>query len=170
MIKNEFRKTNTHLFFWNSFYSQWYTTQDQFEHENIQYPNAEKFMMVMKAKTFNDNEIINQMLKTDDPRKVKALGRKVKNFDQQIWDSVKEDIVTKANYLKFKQNDDLKKLLIEHKDLILVEASPVDRIWGIGLHFSDDKVLDENKWRGQNLLGKCIMNARKQILQEEGII
>jgi len=166
-LTEQYRQTDSHFYFWNTIYSQWYTSKNQINDNGVSYPNAEKYMMVAKAKHFDDDKILEKMLKTDNPKEVKALGRRVKNFNDESWDKVKEDIVTKANYLKFKQNSDLLKILMEHKDLILVEASPVDKIWGIGLHFSDNKVLDESKWRGKNLLGKCIMKARDLILKEE---
>lgn len=157
------RITDTHIFFWNSVYSQWYTTYNnggQFIENGIVYPNAEKYMMMAKAKLFNDMEVFDEMSKTDNPRMVKALGRTVKNFSESEWDKHKIDIVTRANVLKFSQNNDLLEILKMHKDKIIVEASPYDKIWGIGLHFDDDKVLYEHLWEGENLLGKCIMNAR----------
>jgi len=158
------RITDTHIFFWNSIYSQWYTTYNnqggQFIENGIVYPNAEKYMMMAKAKLFNDTEVFDKMSKTDNPRMVKALGRMVKNFSESEWDKHKINIVTQANVLKFSQNSDLMKILKEHKDKIIVEASPYDKIWGIGLHWDDDRVLYENLWQGENLLGKCIMRAR----------
>ncbi len=132
------RITDIHVFFWNSIYSQWYTTYNnqggQFIENGIVYPNAEKYMMMAKAKLFNDTEVFDKMSKTDNPRMVKTLGRMVKNFSESEWD--------------------------KHKDKIIVEASPYDKIWGIGLHWDDDRVLYENLWQGENLLGKCIMRAR----------
>ena len=168
-LTEQYRQTDTHFYFWNTIFSQWHTSNNQFTEDGITYPNAEKYMMVMKAKTFGDESILKQMLDTDNAREVKALGRKVKGFNDNHWDLVKEEIVTQANYLKFTQNPNLMKKLVEYKDLILVEASPADKIWGIGLHFTDDKVLDESQWKGKNLLGKCIMNARELILKKEEI-
>jgi len=161
------RKTSTHAYFWNSIYSQWYTTTNQFVENNIKYNNAESYMMYKKALLFNDTEIAQEILKSNHPGTVKRLGRKIKNFDDQKWNDNKLDIVERANYLKFTQNPDLLRMLLADKDLILVEASPQDKIWGIGLHFDDDKVLDENNWNGENLLGKCIMNIRNDILNKE---
>jgi len=163
------RITETHAYFWNSLYSQWYTTSNQFQENGIDYPNAEKYMMVKKANVFKDYKILNEMVKSDNPRLIKKLGRKIKNFDDKTWDKYKIDIVTQASYLKFTQNPELLKIMIEHKDLTLVEASPEDKIWGIGLHFSNDNVLDETKWQGENLLGKCLMKARDRIIKEQGL-
>jgi len=158
------RITDTHVFFWNSIYSQWYTTSNQFEEDGVVYSNAEKYMMCKKSEVFGATDILEQMLATDNPRLIKQLGRQISNFSDEVWDQHKMQIVTQGNVLKFGQNPDLLEILKEHKDKIIVEASPQDRIWGIGLHWDNDDVLDENKWRGQNLLGECIMRARKILI------
>ena len=121
--------------------------------------------MVKKAEYFKDFEIAAKMQATDSPRKVKALGRQVKNFNNDEWNDVKTDIVTEGNRLKFSQNPDLLEFMTLHKDKELVEASPVDPIWGIGLHPTEENIEDRTTWKGLNLLGKCIMQARKQLLQ-----
>jgi ribA/ribD-fused uncharacterized protein len=103
----------------------------------------------------------------NDPQIIKmTYGRAIKNFNEETWSLHKIDIVTHGNYLKFTQNEKLLKQMLKYKDHVIVEASPYDKIWGIGLHFDDDRVLDESKWEGENLLGVCIMNARDQIVQE----
>lgn len=164
------RITDTHIYFWNTIYSQWYARPKLFKDEDgYAYNTAEKYMMMEKALVFEDYDIYRQMKASIFPNDVKALGRRVKGFNDEEWDKHKVDVVTKASYLKFNQNEDLMKIMIEHKDLTLVEASPVDKIWGIGLHFDDDDVLDESKWKGQNLLGVCLMNARKLLFEERGI-
>lgn len=160
------RITDTHAYFWNSVYSQWYTKKNLFQEDGVWYPNAEKYMMMKKAELMGDKETWLKMKSIVNPRGVKALGREVKNFDAKLWDANKEKIVTQANYLKFSQNKDLLEIMKSHKHLTLVEASPVDKIWGVGLHFEDDNILDEKNWRGQNLLGKCLMEARKQLLKD----
>jgi len=155
------RITDTHVFFWNSIYSQWYTTNNgQFEENGVIYPNAEKYMMCKKCEVFDAHDILFEMIKTDDPRVIKALGREISNFTDEEWDKHKIDIVTQGNVLKFSQNSDLLEIMKKHKDKIIVEASPEDKIWGIGLHWDDDRVLYEDQWKGENLLGKCIMRAR----------
>jgi len=154
------RITETHVFFWSSIYSQWYTTPKQFIEDGITYTNAEKYMMVKKAKVFGATDILEQMLETDNPRVIKQLGRKIPNFTDAVWDQHKMDIVTQGNVLKFGQNPDLLEILKEHKDKIIVEASPQDPIWGIGMHWDNDLILDSKNWKGQNLLGECIMRAR----------
>jgi len=125
-------------------------------------------MMYHKARVFSAENIQNEMIKVKyNPKAVKALGRKIKNFSDAVWDKHKMKIVTQAAFLKFSQNPDLLRQLIADKDKILVEASPVDKVWGIGLHYDDDKVLNESDWNGQNLLGKCIIIARNKILKKK---
>lgn len=167
---NPERMTDTHAYFWNSLYSQWFSRPNLFQDgQGNFYPNAEKYMMMEKAKVFNAMEIYEKMKKTNNARTVKALGREIKNFTDEEWDKHKMKVVLDASLMKFSQNEDLLDLMKEHKDLILVEASPEDAIWGIGLHFDNDDILDESKWLGQNLLGKCLMEAR-EIMIADGII
>lgn len=138
--------------------SQWYPCQ--FEVEGVTYTSAEQCMMAEKAKLFGDEEIRAEILNTDDPRMCKALGRKVKNFDKAVWDKEKEHIVRKGNTKKFLQNSALRNFLLSTGDKVLVEASPTDRVWGIGMGKNNPDALDPQKWRGQNLLGFALMNVR----------
>ena len=138
--------------------SQWYPCQ--FEVDGVTYTSAEQYMMAEKAKLFGDEEIRAEILNTDDPRMCKALGRKVKNFDKAVWDKEKEHIVRKGNTKKFLQNSALRSFLLSTGDKVLVEASPTDRVWGIGLGKNNPDALDPQKWRGQNLLGFALMNVR----------
>lgn len=138
--------------------SQWYPCR--FEVEGVTYTSAEQYMMAEKAKLFGDEEIRAEILNTDDPRMCKALGRKVKNFDKAVWDKEKEHIVRKGNTKKFLQNSALRNFLLSTGDKVLVEASPTDRVWGIGMGKNNPDALDPQKWRGQNLLGFALMNVR----------
>ena len=158
------------LFFWGhqkydsvtkSCFSQWYASS--FEVDGVRYQNAEQFMMAQKALLFKDFEIYNQIIFSSKPGKVKELGRQVRNFDQQIWESNRFDIVVRGNYHKFSQNEELSTFLINTKDRILVEASPVDTIWGIGLAQDEERALDPNHWKGLNLLGYALMEVRDQL-------
>lgn len=157
--------TDTHLFFWDTIYSQWFGFENKymFVDNGKHFFTAEHYMMYHKAGVFGDEETQKQILNVNCPRTVKALGRSIKNFSDEVWDKHKFDIVVRGNYLKFSQNEDLLEIMNNHKHLILVEASPVDKIWGIGLHYSDKKCLDESQWCGQNLLGKAIMEARNML-------
>lgn len=141
--------------------SQWYPST--FKVDGWEYDNCEQFMMAKKAELFNDTESFKRILATSNPRKVKELGRAVKNFDANIWDANKFDIVVKGNYEKFVQNSDLKKYLLSTNDDILVEASPYDKVWGVGLRASDPLILNESTWKGENLLGKALMEVRNDL-------
>ena len=138
----EVDKKEKYIFFWshnekkegevtNKCLSQWYNCI--FEIDGIKYYTAEQYMMSQKALTFNDIEINSKIMEEKDPKTYKKLGRQVKNFDSSIWDKKKFDIVVKGNIAKFSQNEKLKEFLLNTKDKILVEASPYDNIWGIGM-------------------------------------
>ena len=158
------RTTDTHYYFWGGFCSQW--APSRFEEDGIQFNCTEQYMMYHKAKFFGDEEIAAKILETKSPRDQKALGRKVRNFDANKWMKVCEEIVTQGNRLKFGQNEDFKQELLNTENRIIVEASPEDKIWGIGLAPQDDRVLDESNWDGLNLLGKCIMTVREEIKEQ----
>lgn len=120
-------------------------------------------MMFNKALLFRDTNVANQILKTNDPKKQKALGRQVKGFNDTEWNKQKFEIVVKGNFLKFSQNEELKKELLATGDKVLVEGSPYDAIWGVALKYDNPKILDENNWKGENLLGKALMQVRDQL-------
>ena len=141
--------------------SQWYPCE--FEAEGTKYTSAEQYMMAEKARLFGDEEIRAQILKTSDPAICKKLGRKVRNFNQERWNKNRENIARKGNFYKFSQNAKLREFLLSTGDKILAEASPRDRIWGIGMGKNNPDALDPAKWRGRNLLGFAIMAVRKKI-------
>ncbi len=117
-------------------------------------------MMAEKARLFGDSEIREKILRSGSPGAAKQLGREVRGFDQDIWERERFDIVVKGNVQKFSQNQELGKFLIDTKKRILVEASPVDRIWGIGLDATSEFANVPSKWRGLNLLGFALMEVR----------
>ena len=129
----------------------------------MSYKTAEHYMMAGKAKLFNDLEILEQILKSDTPNQAKSLGRKVKNFDPQLWDEHKYEIVKQGNLLKFSQNEKFKEFLLSTNDKILVEASPYDTIWGIGMLETDSKAENPKQWKGENLLGFALMEVRDEL-------
>lgn len=155
------KKTDKYYFFWNGPFSQWY--KSEFTVEGITFVTAEQYMMYNKAKLFEDDEIAELILKTDNPSEQKMLGRSVKNFDKKIWERQAKNIVTKGNIAKFSQNEELLSFMKNTKDLILVEASSYDKIWGIGLSENDPDIEDESKWQGTNWLGECLMKVRKEL-------
>ncbi|KAL9642163.1 hypothetical protein ABK040_007168 [Willaertia magna] len=101
-----------------------------------------------------------------DPKKQKALGRKVKSFDNKTWEENRDRIVYEGNYAKFTQHDDLLQELLKHKNVEYVEASPYDKIWGIGLEDTHPDALNKKTWKGLNLLGRVLTQLREDLLQE----
>ena len=148
-------------FYWSGPFSQW--QRAEFELDGLQFNTAEQAMMYYKAKLFGDDEIAQQVLGTRDPRKQKALGRQVKGFDGVKWDAHKEEIVRRANRAKFAQNKGLRRKLFQTGRKMLVEASPIDMIWGIGLDAENARKTPPNQWPGQNLLGKIITEVREEL-------
>ncbi|MGA3541831.1 NADAR family protein [Micromonosporaceae bacterium DT194] len=141
--------------------SQWWPAP--FVVHGIRYATAEHYMMVGKARLFGDEAIAEQMLTAGHPGAVKTLGRKVRGFDQATWDVHAFDLVVAGNVAKFHQHPDLGQYLTRTGERVLVEASPVDRVWGIGLTATDPRAHDPARWRGRNLLGFALMHARAQL-------
>jgi ribA/ribD-fused uncharacterized protein len=131
--------------------------------EHRKFNTAEKFMMMGKAALFADDVVYNKMALIDSPREHKRLGQQVSNFREDVWRTYCRDIVKIGNYLKFDQNNDLKHKLLKTNDAIIIEGSPVDKIWGVGLKFNDPLIRDKTKWRGLNYLGECLMFVREFI-------
>ena len=122
---------------------------------------AEQWMMVQKATLFRDWDIVGTILQEKSPRKQKALGRQVKNFDPVFWDEHKFGLVKRGNYLKFDQNPELFDFLFSFKEsTVFVEAAPWDTVWGIGMGMHDEGVTDTVRWKGQNLLGLIMTQLR----------
>jgi ribA/ribD-fused uncharacterized protein len=138
--------------------SQWWPAP--FTVDSITYPTAEHFMMCHKAMLFGDADAAGRILVAAHPGEAKKLGRGVRNFDESTWDSSRFDIVVAGSTAKFGQHDDLRAYLLGTGDRVLVEASPVDRVWGIGLAATDERALDPARWLGLNLLGFALMRAR----------
>ncbi len=151
--------TDKFVFFYGGVFSQWYA--HDMEIDGVTYSCAEQYMMAMKAQTFGDTASLQKIMSTDDPSYQKALGRKVANFDPAVWNAVAKEHVYKANLHKF--SGDLKQFLLETGDREIVEASPTDCIWGIGLGMNNPDIFDKNKWRGTNWLGECIMKVREDL-------
>jgi len=146
-------------FFWHGPFSNWYPSD--FTYNGIFFTCAEQAMMYEKAITFNDLEIAKEILRTHSPKEQKALGRKVKNFDPEIWNQNKYEKVKEIERCKFSQNPHLLDLLIRNKGLEFVEASPDDRIWGIGYH--ELTALDNIDNWGENLLGKILTELSNEL-------
>ena len=153
--------TDKHVFFWHGIYSQWHKAPMIID--GVQYNCCEQYMMHQKALTFNDLEIAEKVLQTSNPKDQKGLGRQIKGFDKDKWDSVCLGIVYKGNFAKFTQNPDLMSMLLSTGDKLLVEASPLDKIWGIGMAEEDPAVDDPANWKGLNLLGWSITLVKQQL-------
>lgn len=155
------RITDTHVYFWGSIFSNWYDVQ--FEHNNQIFYNSEQAYMYEKAIFFRDFAIADKIYECDSPKEAKALGRQVKNFDSKKWDMESYDIMVDIIFEKFNQNPSLKEILLSTGNKTIVEASPFDKIWGVGLHWDDNRILNEKNWKGKNLLGKALMEVRQKI-------
>ena len=141
-----------------SCFSQWYNVC--FEIDGIQYHTTEQYMMASKARLFGDADILNKIMNVATPSEYKKLGKKVKGFDPILWDEKKLDIVVEGNKAKFEQNLDLKEYLLSTDNALLVEASPYDTIWGIGMDEKTALNSSIEDWKGENLLGCALMEVR----------
>jgi ribA/ribD-fused uncharacterized protein len=141
--------------------SQWWPSA--FTVEGVRFATAEHFMMWRKALLFGDEESAVRIVAASHPRQAKMLGRRVRGFDEQTWVGARRAIVREASVAKFGQRPELRDFLLGTGERILVEASPTDRIWGIGLAATDERAADPARWRGLNLLGFALMEARAQL-------
>lgn len=143
-------------------FSQWYKCK--FELNGCKFSSAEQFMMYSKANLFNDSESAKMILSTSNTRKQKEIGRKVKGFNKEKWNKKALEIVYEGNYEKFNQNEELKKVLLSTKGHMIVEASPYDKIWGIGLSEEDSQISNILNWQGTNWLGIVLTELRQEFL------
>lgn len=181
------REETQFTFFWEtqSPFSQWYKsfftasvlfhkgiTNEQREYlsnslpKELEFSSAEQFMMYHKALIFLDREIADSIMKTSNPRKIKELGRQVKNYDDNVWHYHRSDVVYAANLLKFEQNQGIMGALADTMGTTLVEAAPNDKIWGIGLAADDPKAQQRETWEGKNLLGEILTQIRVELMGE----
>lgn len=152
------RITDNHVFFWDGIYSNWHPCS--FTIYGCKFNCAEQAMMYAKAMAFKDLETGRKILAEKSPKAQKALGRQVKNFVPDVWDQICQDIVSAIVYEKFRQNPALLARLMEDgKGRCFVEASPYDKIWGIGMLEEESGVDDPANWKGTNYLGKCLNAA-----------
>ncbi len=138
--------------------SQWWPSA--FEVDGRVFATAEHYMMWHKASLFGDEAAAERVLAAGDPRQAKELGRGVRGFDQRRWEASRSEIVLAGSVAKFGQHPALRRFLLDTGDRVLVEASPVDRVWGIGLAKDHPDTADPARWRGLNLLGFALTRAR----------
>ncbi|MEO8404579.1 MAG: NADAR family protein [Chitinophagaceae bacterium] len=144
-------------------FSQWWIAP--FEVDGITYKTAEHWMMAEKARLFNDTDILQEILNSNTAAEVKKKGRLIKGFDPVKWEQEKFELVVQGNLHKFSSDDKLKEFLLNTNDRVIVEASPVDAIWGIGLAADDPDIQNPSNWKGENLLGYALMEVRDILKQ-----
>lgn len=164
-----------YIFFWGhtqkgdeitkSCFSQWYPCS--FVADGVTYNTAEQYMMAQKALLFQDEKVFEEIMEAKHPKQYQALGRKVRGFNQKLWDEKKGQIVIDGNYAKFSQNKPLKEFLLTTGDRVLVEASPYDKVWGIKLAQDTPNIENPTIWKGENLLGFALMEVREMLAGEE---
>lgn len=155
--------TKRFVFFWSGWPSQWYPSA--FEIDEVRYGCCEQFMMAEKARVFGDHEALAAVMATSSPREQKAIGRRIRGFQEGLWNSVCRGIVYRGNLAKFEQSDRLRNLLLATGKRTIVEASPVDSIWGIGLAADHPDASEPSRWIGRNWLGIAVMQVRDQIAE-----
>ncbi|WP_328602623.1 NADAR family protein [Nocardia terrae] len=138
--------------------SQWWPIE--FTVDGQTYGSAEHFMMAEKARLFGDEPMRTRILASGTPADAKRLGRAISGFDQDTWEAHRYDIVLRGSIAKFGQHDLLRDFLLATTEKVLVEAAPRDTIWGIGLGAENPAAADPSRWRGENLLGFALMDAR----------
>lgn len=143
--------------------SQWYMAPMVID--GIYYNCMEQYLMAEKARTFDDEETLDNIMSEHNQMTIKKLGRQVRDYDDAIWSCDRQDFSVRGNLYKFAQNPKLKDFLLSTKDKILVEASPKDSIWGIGLNEEAPDATNPSKWKGQNLLGFALMEVRDRLRQ-----
>ena len=174
-VLKEVNITDDYVAFWGSVFSNFYpcdihVTEDWWGNNvDIHFSSSEQYFMWLKATEFDDYETAEKILGAKTPKEAKKLGREVKNFDDEEWCEVREAAMWNAVWLKFSQNEDLKKIITDpiFSKKSFVEGSPVDKIWGVGLVWNDPKIADKKNWSGLNLLGKTLDNVRMQLLSDE---
>lgn len=134
-----------------------------FSIQGITYCCVEQFMMASKARMFDDAEMEGKIMECQDPKLMKQMGRKIKNFDAKVWDDVKYLVVLNGNWCKFSQNPELRRFLVSTGDIFLAEASPYDSVWGIKLSKKSSMCKNPLFWKGQNLLGFALTEVREEI-------
>ncbi|URA06990.1 GTP cyclohydrolase II [Xanthomonas phage Elanor] len=152
--------------FFGGVFSQWYPSPMVID--GVSYGCAEQYMMAQKARVFGDEQALEAIMATSNPAEQKAIGRQVKGFDRRQWDSVSRDVVMRASLAKFTSDPKLRAQLLLTEGTTLVEASPTDVIWGVGLYENDPRVHDPSQWKGTNWLGQVLNDLRASLLAMSG--
>ncbi|MET8703482.1 NADAR family protein [Kitasatospora sp. NPDC004723] len=147
--------------------SQWWPDHP-FTVDGVGYATAEHWMMAGKARMFGDERTLARILAAASPAEAKKLGRQVRNFDDTAWKAGRFELVVEGNVAKFGRHEELRAYLLSTRQRVLVEASPLDRIWGIGLRADNESARHPAEWRGENLLGFALMEARTRLAATTG--
>ena len=145
-----------------SCFSQWWD-EHPFEIDGVQYPTSEHWMMAVKARMFHDATALKAIMNCESPGEAKKLGRGILNFNPKVWDDHKFEVVVKGNFHKFSQHSALKAFLVGTGSRVIIEASPYDAVWGVGMSKDDKNIENPHLWRGENLLGFALMVVRDQV-------
>ncbi|MGY1867750.1 MULTISPECIES: NADAR family protein [Nocardia] len=148
--------------------SQWWPAE--FTVDGATFKSAEHYMMWRKAMLFGDLAIAEQVLGAGHPSEAKSLGRRITGFDENLWETHRYEIVTAGSIAKFGQHDELRRYLLNTNDRVLVEASPVDRVWGVGMTADDPRIEYPAQWQGLNLLGFALMEARTVLRAASSVV
>ena len=165
--------TDKYVFFWSEWPSNWakshFTVKSE-DGKDLEFYNSEQYFMWVKAKTFGDEVTAMKILfDGKNPRKAKDYGRMVKNYDDNVWNEKRYQVMLDANMYKYSQNEELRRLLLtpDFENKHFVEASKYDTIWGVGLTEDNPLIDDEKNWKGQNLLGKALDEVRERLIEEK---
>ncbi|WP_244826951.1 NADAR family protein [Caballeronia sp. TF1N1] len=160
------KTTETMVLFWSTaeIYSNWHPAA--FVENGVQFSSTEQYMMWRKATQFGNEALAAQMLTQTNPGKLKSMGRRVEGYEESVWEGERMSMMIRGCYLKFSQNPAMRAELLATGTRMLVEASPVDAIWGIGLAEDDPRALDPALWQGRNLLGQALMEVRRLLLDQ----
>lgn len=160
------RITDDYIFFYKDWLSNFQRTY--FEYKDHEFTSTEQAFMYMKAMFFQDYESAINILDSKTPNDARLLGRKVKGYDDKKWSEVRYKIFYDLNLIKYTTDMKLQRMLLDPKfdGKIFVEASPIDRIWGIGISEDKDPEYKEHEW-GRNFLGKIITNIRNRIINDK---
>jgi ribA/ribD-fused uncharacterized protein len=171
----QIKENSKYIFFWGhhpskdglitkTCFSQWWLSS--LKVDDVLYKTAEHWMMAKKAELFHDFEAFERIIKVNSPAEAKKIGREVKNYEENLWLENRFEIVKKGNFHKFRQNLALREFLVNTKDRIIVEASPVDAIWGVGLAPDNPQITNPKDWKGLNLLGFALMEVRDELVND----
>ena len=187
-LKNGLKVYDKHVAFWGSAFSNFYPCEfklergfkDYFEVSSLInnttfdipdfiWKSSEQCFMAYKALMFEDIENLFKIINSETPEQAKKIGRKIKNFDDEIWSMSRKVWMERAVYAKFSQNEDLKEFILspefEGKDF--VEGSPFDGVWGVKMDYRNPDIDNPENWNGENLLGKVLNEVRKELKEEE---